>query len=327
MGEASPLISLISSFFITYYAIPWCIYAAQRLAIVDAPDGIVKMHRKTTPYLGGIAVFLGFITGLVLSGSYREFPLSFLLGMILLLVVGLVDDITVLKPNHKLFGQLCAVLVIFSTGVYTRASFFSTWWLIPFSLLWTLTLVNAINLIDIMDGLAAVVSGSAALNMAIIAYVLQQPTIAAFFLSMVGALIGFFCYNRPPARIYLGDAGALFIGGFLASAPFLIGWSVYQAWGFVAPIIILAIPLLEVVSLIIIRTAKRLPFWLPSKDHFKCFLERKGWRVEKILWFMIFMSFILGISSLFFVLNIFNKEYTFVIGVLYFLAWLWVIYR
>ncbi len=154
------------SFLITIYIVPIMCSIAKRFSIVDVPDGIVKQHKLPTPYLGGLAVYCGFLAGIALTMPLESELFLFMVGITLLLMLGLLDDLYVLNSGQKLFGQFLVSLSFLKGGLYLkehffanllREYFFTNLWSIPLSLLWILTVVNGFNLIDVMDGLASVV--------------------------------------------------------------------------------------------------------------------------------------------------------------------------
>lgn len=292
------IFALVFSFLVTFYLVPIFITLAERLRILDSPDGNIKLQSKPIPYLGGVAVYCGFLCGLALTIPLHNNLALMLIGATLLLFIGLIDDLIIMKPYQKFFGQCLAALCFLKGGFYLKTHFFSTFWHLPLSFLWIVSIINAFNLIDVMDGLASTVAIIATSSFLVIAYLLGQPQEMILFAALIGALIGFFWFNRPNARIYLGDAGALFIGGVLATAPFLLNWGTYTSFGYLAPIIILAIPLIELVTLIMVRTYKKIPFYQGSRDHFACYLQDKGWGKKQVLSYIACMSIILGISGL-----------------------------
>jgi len=291
------IFALVFSFLVTAYLVPIFIIIAERLRFLDEPDGRIKKQSNSVPYLGGLAVYCGFLCGLALTIPLQSHLALMLVGATLLLFIGLIDDLLVMKPYQKFFGQCLAALCFLKGGLYLKEHFFSTLWHLPISFLWIVSIINAFNLIDVMDGLASSVAIMAALAFFVIAYLFGQPQEMILLAALIGSLIGFFWFNRPDARIYLGDAGALFIGGILATVPFLLNWGTYTPFGFLAPIIILAIPILELVTLIVVRTYKGIPFYLGSRDHFSCYLQDKGWGKGKVLAYVCGMSIILGTSA------------------------------
>lgn len=290
------IFALTISFLITLYLIPLVATIARRLnafglGTLDIPDGTIKKHEKPIPYLGGVAVFVGFIVSLSFTLSFENQLMLFLIGTTLLLFIGLIDDLIVLKPYQKFSGQFIAAFCLVRSGFYLKESFFlNNFWSIPFSLFWILSVVNAFNLVDIMDGLASTIAVGASTAFLIIACLNKEWQVALLLASFLGPLGAFLWYNKPPAHIYLGDAGSLFIGGILATVPFLLKWSTHNLYGFVVPVIILAIPLLEVSSLILVRSYKRIPFYKASPDHFALYLRNNGWSKNLILIYIFTLS-------------------------------------
>jgi UDP-GlcNAc:undecaprenyl-phosphate/decaprenyl-phosphate GlcNAc-1-phosphate transferase len=291
--------AILISFLITFYLVPVLAAFAVRLRMLDVPDGKIKNHEKATPYLGGVAVYIGFLTSLALVYPFENQILLFIVGSTLLLFVGLIDDLLRSKPYQKFFGQSIAALCFLKAGFHLKELFFlSNYWNIPISFFWIMSVINAFNLVDVMDGLATILATCATISFMIIALSFGHYNLALLLGALVGSLVAFFWYNRPPAKIYLGDAGSLFIGGFLATVPFLFNWSLYNWYGFLTPVLILAIPLLEVTFLVIIRSYKGIPFYQGSPDHFCLYLKMNGWTIWEILGYMILLSIILMHVSL-----------------------------
>ncbi len=289
-------ISLVSCL-CTFCLIPLFSLLATKTGLIDTPDGKIKKHSNPIPYLGGVAVYCGFLSGLIFSFSCTSTTLFLVAGATPFLVLGLLDDIAPLKPYNKFFGQFIIAIFLLYVSVQIKEQFFHTYWYMPLFVLWVLTLVNAFNLIDVMDGLATVVALGAVSSFLSIAFMQDASEIALPLAAFGGSLLAFLWYNRPPARIYLGDAGALWIGGFLAIVPLFFSWSSDNAYGYLAPIFILSIPLLEVSSLIVIRTYKRLPFYLGSPHHFCHYLQSNGWGKRLILLYVALISVILNIVA------------------------------
>jgi UDP-GlcNAc:undecaprenyl-phosphate GlcNAc-1-phosphate transferase len=240
----------------------------------------------------------------------------------MLLFIGLVDDLITMSPGQKFFGQMLAAFCFLKAGFYLKYGFFcNNFWSLPISFIWILVIINAFNLIDIMDGLATTVACCATISFIVIAAYLGNISLLILLLAFLGALLGFLIYNKPDAKIYLGDAGALFIGGFLAIIPFLFDWGTYNYYGFLTPIIILAIPLIEVATLIIIRTYKKIPFYRGSPDHFAIYLQKRGWGKYKVLLYTVFMSAILLIVAFLFFSNKIGLLMLFITGTLFLILW------
>ena len=299
-----PGFALLISFLVTFYLVPVCIKIARRLQFLDEPDGTVKVHKQATPYMGGVAVYVGFLTAFCITIPFESTMLLFFAGSTLLLFVGLIDDLVVLRPYQKFFCQILATLCFLKAGFHLKAQFFSNIWNLPISALWILSIINAFNLVDVMDGLATLLALCATTSFLLMALYFNDISVVILLCCLMGPLLAFLWYNRPTAQIYLGDAGSLFIGGLLATAPFLFNWGTYNMSGYLTPIIILAIPLLELATLVIIRTYKRIPFYLGSPDHFSIYLQKNGWSRQAILGYVGVLSLVLFSAAFLFLINI-----------------------
>lgn len=263
------------------YFTPIARAAALRFGIVDHPDGNLKNQREPVPYLGGLAVYLAFLIALGLVIEFDKMLLGILLAGTLTLLVGLVDDFGVLTPLAKLTGQAVAVFALLRGGVVIELVEVPEGLRWPLSALWLLAVCNAFNLLDIMDGLASGVGAIAALAMGGVAVFTEQYPLALAALAMAGALVGFTVFNYHPARIYLGDAGALATGLTLGSLSLAMEWTELSPAGFLAPLAIFAVPLGDTVYVTLLRARAGKPFWHGSPDHFPLRLRRRfGGRVR-----------------------------------------------
>jgi UDP-GlcNAc:undecaprenyl-phosphate GlcNAc-1-phosphate transferase len=311
------------SFLTTFTLVPLLVSLAVRLGVVDIPDGQIKRHETVTPYLGGLSVYAGFLAGLSLVVSVENRIVFLIIGSTLLLLLGLIDDLVVLKPYQKFVGQILAVLCFLKGGLFLKEQFFHDyiWIVLPVSILWCLTIINGFNLIDVMDGLATTVALGCAVSYLGIALLLHQDQVVLLLVAFIGALMAFFWYNKPRATIYLGDAGSLFIGGFLSALPFFFPWSSFHSFAFLTPIVVLAIPLFEVASLICIRSSKKIPFYRGSPHHFCHYFQRWGWSVRKILFLVATINIaVLGLSFIF-LLNLVSFATLTVVAMAIFATW------
>lgn len=228
-------------------ATPVAMLIARRTGVVDRP-GPLKTHTRPVAYLGGVAVFVALLVGV---GSTGRWELALPLG--LALALGTVDDVHPLPPTARLALEVVVALV--AAVVVPGAPVHR---LLTAGLL--VVLVNAVNLLDGQDGLAGAVGAVAALGFALLG-----GDATAYGLALAGALAGFLVFNRPPARIYLGDGGAYLLGAALALAPALThdaaGWSVW----FATPLLV-AMPLLD--------TA--VAFWRRLREHRPLFAGDRG---------------------------------------------------
>lgn len=315
------LFACLFSFLVTFYLIPFFCSLAYKLNFVDVPDGAIKQHKQATPYMGGVAIYCGFLFGLAFTMPMENKILLLLIGTILLLFIGLIDDFFILKPSQKIFAQAIVALCFLKAGFYLKEHFFYNMWNMPLSFLWILTVINSFNLIDVMDGLATTVAIGATITLLVIAYYLNHFTVMIVLYALLGALCAFLFYNKPPAKIYLGDAGSLFIGGFFATIPFLFDWGTFNVLGYLTPIIIFAIPLLECMSLVAIRWYKQIPFYQGSPDHFCCYLLAQGWSKKTILLYMLGLSVYLGVIAILFALGDLSLRYVLYNAAMFLIIW------
>lgn len=250
---------VVFSLSLSAYLVPLMSRIARRWGILDLPDGNIKTHKEGIPYLGGVAIYITFISSLALFYPNKTNILWLLLGVTLLLFLGLIDDLIIIKPRQKFLGQFVAVLCFFKGGIELKTEFLSQVFNSSISLLWLMLVTNAFNLIDVMDGLASLLAILTGASFFIIAILSKDFHLSLLILSFICPICVFFYFNKPSAKIYLGDSGSLFIGGFLAVMPLLFSWSEKTDYGYFVPVIILGIPLVEVAGLIIIRTLKGLP--------------------------------------------------------------------
>ncbi len=326
------IVILSVSFLTTYYLVPFFSRVAQKLSFLDEPDGKIKVQAQAIPYLGGVAVYSGFLAALGIVAIvdplfvFNTQFILFLFGITLLMVLGLIDDLIILGPFQKFFGQIIATLCFLRAGFYLKEQFFYTLWHIPISFFWILSIINAFNLVDVMDGLTSVIGIGAICSFGVIAIYFNDSNALLLLSALLGALCAFLLYNKPPARIYLGDAGSLFVGGFFATVPFLFPWGTYTWDGYLTPLVILAIPLLEFGTLILIRTYKGIPFYKGSPDHFSLYIQRNGWSKKAILGYIALLNGIQLIVSLLFVAHFISTPVLFMIGLIYVIIWVVVLW-
>ncbi len=291
--------TLIFTPLLTYTLLPVMARVARQWSIVDTPDGKLKRHARPTPYLGGLVIYLPFITTLALIYPFGNNVLWLIVGVTILLFVGLIDDARAFSPAQKLGGQAIAVLCFLKGGISLKTEFFSALFTLPLTGLWMLTVINAFNLVDVMDGLASILALSGAAAFLVLALWMGAHELVLLLLAFICPLLVFFiCANKPPAKMYLGDAGALWIGGFLGALPLLFSWREIAPYGFLAPICFLALPLLEVGLLVLQRSWHGIPFWRGSPHHLAILMQRRGFSIRSILWLAATSSALLSLAAL-----------------------------
>ncbi len=266
------MIGFIAAFLLSLifglYATPVMAKAATQMRIVDRPGGRLKGHAREVPYLGGLAVFTSFLLTVGVLSDFEQETLGLLLSATIILMVGLIDDFGIMDVWQKLLGQTLAALVLVKSGIYIRLEFVPTYIALPLTVLWILAVTNAFNIIDVLDGLAAGVGAVAALILAVANMMADRDSFAFLCVALAGATLGFLRYNFHPARIYLGDAGSLFLGFMLAALSMNAGYTRINLLAAIAPVLILGIPLFDLAFVVYVRWRKKLPVTQGSPDHF-----------------------------------------------------------
>lgn len=264
---------------ISLYCTPLMRKAAIRFGIVDRPDGRLKNQKEPVAYLGGIAIYLSFLLALTATLRFDSTDvLGLLLAGAIVVILGLVDDFGVLSPGAKLAGQVVAVLTLMNSSIYIKLGFLPVGVAIALSFLWLLAITNAFNIIDVMDGLAAGVAAAAASILFVISIFDGRGTDAVLLAALCGSLAGFLRSNFEPARIYMGDAGSLFIGLMLGSLAMNGSYTSRNVVASLAPVVILGVPVFDMLFVMYVRYRRGLPVMLGSPDHFA--LRLRKWRLS-----------------------------------------------
>ncbi len=251
--------------------------AAIRFGIVDRPDGRLKLQRAPVPYLGGLAIYLAFLLAVAVTFPFDRQVLGILLAGSIVVTLGLVDDLGQLGPWTKLAGQLVGVLVLWKAGVSVQLTFVPGPFALALTVLWMLAVTNAFNLIDIMDGLSAGTAAVAALTLLVVAEINGNSSAAVLLAALAGSCVGFLRYNVEPARIYMGDAGSLFLGLSLGALAMDNAYTARNPVAALAPGLILGVPLFDMLFVMYIRRRRGLPVMLGSPDHVA--LRLRKWRL------------------------------------------------
>ncbi len=266
--------------------------AAIMFGVLDHPYSDVKTHKQPVPYLGGLAVAVGVVIGLLYTRAHTSFPTGtlrsirgLLLGGGLILVLGLIDDIKLkgLSYRFKFFIQLVAAMCLLSFDI--RIHFIKPIWLGNIlTVVWVVGIINAVNIIDIMDGLASGIAVIASLGFFFISLPSEQVHVNLTSVALAGALLGFMPYNfSRRQKIFLGDTGSLFVGFILAALSLGTSYTHVNNAGVFAPLLILGVPIYDTILVSILRLQKGESPFLGSHDHYALRLERHGFYREEIL--------------------------------------------
>ncbi|MDF0643260.1 MAG: MraY family glycosyltransferase [Nitrospira sp.] len=265
------------------YGVPLARQAALKYGIVDAPDGRLKHQREAVPYFGGLAIYLAFLVSLVFTFEFRHDVLGIILSGTIVVMLGLIDDFGVLTPWTKLAGQLLTVFVLIKSGIRIEIAAVPDWLDLVLTVVWMVGLINAFNLLDIMDGLSAGVGAVSASCLLVVALVQGDQTIAFMLAALIGSLVGFLRYNWQPARIYMGDTGAMFIGLLLGAMTMIEKYPSDHPFSLLTPVFILGIPIFDTLFVMYVRYQRGLPIFWGSPDHIAIRLRHWGMSVPQVV--------------------------------------------
>ncbi len=292
------LFAAVLAFLLALYGTPIARAAAMRFGVVDNPDGRLKIQREPVPYFGGLSIYLAVLIPLCLFYTFDARILSILLAGTLVLLLGLIDDFGVLTPGAKFVGQVIAAIVLIKGDVVIRVESFHPSLCIVLTLIWIIAMTNAINIIDILDGLAAGIALIGAAFLFVVAVLNKHDMIAMFTVTLVGSLAGFIRYNYSPARIYMGDTGSMFLGLTLGALAIIGDYSQKNSLAFFNPLLIFGVAIFDTLYVMILRAIHGRSVFLGSKDHFAVRLRILGWSVGKVALFSYCIAFGLGSIAL-----------------------------
>jgi UDP-GlcNAc:undecaprenyl-phosphate GlcNAc-1-phosphate transferase len=268
---------------LSMYGVPIARRAALKFGIVDKPDGRLKHQRQPVPYLGGVAIYLAFLVSLTFTFEFRHDVLGIVLAGTLIVMLGLIDDFGVLSPGTKLAGQFLAVFVLIKSGIRIEIASLPDWIDIALTVFWMIGIINAFNLLDIMDGLSAGVGIISAAFLCAVAILNGDQTIAFMLAALMGSLLGFLRYNWRPASIYMGDSGAMFIGLMLGALSMIGKYTEGHSVSLLTPVLILGMPIFDTLFVMYIRFLRGLPVFLGSPDHMAIRLRHWGLSVTQVV--------------------------------------------
>ncbi|TKB92695.1 MAG: undecaprenyl/decaprenyl-phosphate alpha-N-acetylglucosaminyl 1-phosphate transferase [Nitrospira sp.] len=276
-------LTFILAFAVAWYGVPIARQAALKYGIVDAPDGRLKHQKEPVPYFGGLAIYLAFLMSLAFTFEFRQDVLGIILGGTIVVMLGLIDDFGVLTPWTKLTGQLLAIFVLIKSGIRIEIAALPEWVDLTLTVFWMVGLINAFNLLDIMDGLSAGVGAASATCLLVVALLQGDQTIAVMLVALIGSLLGFLKYNWHPARIYMGDTGAMFIGLLLGAMAMIGKYPSDHPLSLLTPVFILGFPIFDTLFVMYIRYRRGLPILWGSPDHIAIRLRHWGMSVPQIV--------------------------------------------
>ena len=300
--------ALLCAFVVSFLMCPMVKSFAYKIGAIDVPKDNRRMHKKPVPRLGGLAIFLGFMVSMLLFVKVDHQMQGILLGASIIVVLGVVDDMSPLRAYFKFCVQIFAALVAVFHGVvvqtlsnpnvFADSPYWDLGWLaIPITVLWIVGITNAVNLIDGLDGLACGVSTISAISMLVIALLVSESDVALVMASLVGACLGFLPFNRNPAKMFMGDTGSTFLGYILATISIQGLFKYYAIVSFAVPFLILGLPMFDTLFAIIRRLAHGQNPMAPDRGHIHHRLIDMGLNQKQAVAALYVISSILGLSA------------------------------
>ncbi len=297
MNEILYFLSFMLAFLLAIYGTPVTKKVAHMYNLLDVPDNRLKKQKKPIPYMGGVIVYFAFISPVGLLFPLSRQLLGILFASSILLIVGLFDDLKALTPGIKFLFQIVATFILLKSGIYTELSFLPEWANYLFSFFWILSIINAFNIIDILDGLATSVASISLITIFIISLYNTDYLISVVSVSLAASLLGFLKFNWEPAEIYLGDAGSMVVGLIIAALTVMGDYTKYNDAAFISGLLILSIPVFDMVYVIILRLFKGKSPFFGSPDHFALRI-RKMWGLSVSTTVSIIILIQLSISAI-----------------------------
>lgn len=279
---------------------------ALKLNVVDIPNHR-KIHTTPTPLLGGIAIFLGFFVGLLYLRPMHDHYFEIMLGALVIIITGILDDKFDLRPVIKFGGQVIAATFLISSGLIIEKFTLPVIGVVDLgvfsvliTILWVVGITNAVNFMDGLDGLATGISTIAISTMLIMAIIDMQVFAAYLCVVLIGANIGFLYHNFYPAKIYMGDTGSNFLGYMIAVISILGLFKNIALLGFVIPVVVLAVPIFDTLFAIIRRVRNKQSISTPDNKHIHYQLIRVGLTHRQSVLVMYAFSVLFGIIAVLF---------------------------
>lgn len=304
------IIAFGMAFLISLVMTPVSIWVAHKIGAIDVPKDERRMHSKPIPRFGGMAIFLGATaTMLILDGGNQKIQLA-VIGGCLMYVLGAVDDLKCLKAGVKFAGQLVIAILLYVLGI--RIDFIANYFgdgnmalgtglAFLITVFWIVGVTNAVNLMDGLDGLAGGMSAIIALFLAYVAYIhgnaFGDMPVCIGLMAVAGACCGFLPFNFSPAKTFMGDSGALFLGYMIAVLSVI---SPLKRATFVAglvPIIALSIPIFDTLFAIVRRMVRQEGIMTPDKGHIHHRIIRNGFGQRRSVLIIYGVVSLMGMSA------------------------------
>lgn len=285
-------------------ATPLVMRLAHKIKAVDVPNHR-KIHQVPIPTLGGLAIFGSFLLGVWILQPDSSYHLAIMLGASVIVAVGVVDDFMELTAKAKFLFQLIAAgIIVFGGGIQVEFINLPFGGQLEFGLLsavvtifWIVGITNAVNFVDGLDGLAAGLSAIALFTISIMAVFMGNMYVLTMAVLLFWSVLGFLPFNFHPAKIFMGDTGALFLG-FMIAVLSLLGFKNVAIISFVIPIFILAIPIFDTLIAIVRRLVQKRSISSPDSSHLHHRLMKLGMTQKQTVLFLYVLGAMFSVAAI-----------------------------
>ena len=302
------LLAMAVAAVVSFASTPLVKTLAYKVGAIDVPKDNRRMHKVPIPRLGGLAIFLAFLLSVLVFAEIDRQMQGILLGAVMIVILGVMDDIMALKALPKLLVQIAAagvavyhgcVIQFFSNpNVFSEITYINLGWLsYPVTIIWIVAITNAVNFIDGLDGLAAGVSAISTAALTVIALMVAETNVAIILSALFGACLGFLPYNMNPAKIFMGDTGATFLGFMLATLSVTGLFKMYAIISFAVPFLILGVPIFDICFAFLRRIAKGQSPMTADRGHFHHRLIDMGFSQKQSVAIAYMLTAILGLAA------------------------------
>ena len=289
------LLAMLVAAAVSFASTPMVKTLACKVGAIDVPKDNRRMHKVPIPRMGGLAIFLAFLLSVLVFADIDRQMQGILLGSIMIVILGVLDDIMALKALPKLFVQIaaagvavwhgCTIQFVSNPNVFSEATYLNLGWLsIPVTIIWIVAITNAVNFIDGLDGLAVGVSAISTASLIVVALMVKEVNIAI-------------PYNLNPAKIFMGDTGSTFLGYILATLSITGLFKMYAIISFAVPFLILGIPIFDISFAFLRRIAHGQNPMKADRGHFHHRLIDMGFSQKQAVAIAYMLTGILGLAA------------------------------
>ena len=312
------LLAMLVAAAVSFAATPLAKTLACKVGAIDVPKDNRRMHKVPIPRMGGLAIFLAFLLSVLVFAEIDRQMQGILLGAIMIVILGVLDDIMALKALPKLFVQIaaagvavwhgCRIQFISNPNVFSEATYLNLGWLsIPVTIIWIVAITNAVNFIDGLDGLATGVSVPIVAVLGVLAYlsghivyadylnimyIPDSGELVVFAAAFAGALVGFLWY-----KVFMGDTGSTFLGYILATLSITGLFKMYAIISFAVPFLILGIPIFDICFAFLRRIAHGQNPMKADRGHFHHRLIDMGFSQKQSVAIAYMLTGMLGLAA------------------------------